>query len=145
MISNSLQSSNTGLLYADDELGNVPTDAEKAKLAQHIGQTDYGFQEHTVAPDTATNQAIQGVGYTGSGAAPAGSQFSSTGEGVIDLLDVYSEKNGVTGAKSRPETRFVKIVDEMHGLLRLILSGRPEVNYEDHRKGRSEYETKPVY
>ena len=66
-------------LYADDELGNVPTDDERARLAQHIGQTEYGFEEHTVAPDTATNEAIQGIGYTGSGAAPSGCQFSSTG------------------------------------------------------------------
>ena len=66
-------------LYADDELGNVPTPEEAARLAQHVGQTDYGFEEHTVAPDTATNEAIQGIGYTGSGAAPSGSQFSSTG------------------------------------------------------------------
>ena len=66
-------------LYADDGLGNVPTDAERARLAQHVGQTDYGFEAHTVAPDTATNEAIQGIGYTGSGAAPTGSQFSSTG------------------------------------------------------------------
>lgn len=66
-------------LYADDELGNVPTPEEADRLAQHIGQTEYGFEEHTVAPDTATNDAIQGIGYTGSGAAPQGSQFSSTG------------------------------------------------------------------
>ena len=66
-------------LYADDGLGNVPTDEERARLAQHVGQTEYGFEEHTVAPDTATNEAIQGIGYTGSGAAPSGSQFSSTG------------------------------------------------------------------
>ena len=80
-------------LYADDELGNVPTDEERARLAQHIGQTEYGFEEHTVAPDTATNQAIQGVGYTGSGAAPAGSQFSSTGTFSSSHSDDNNDSN----------------------------------------------------
>ena len=68
-----------GHYAADEDLGTLPTKAEKDKVAQHIGQTEYGFEEHTVAPDTATNQAIQGIGYTDSGAATKGSQFSSTG------------------------------------------------------------------
>ena len=71
---------NEGSLYADDpDTGNYATPEERALLAQHVGQTEYGFEEHTVAPDTATNQAIQGIGYSPSGAATAGSQFSSTG------------------------------------------------------------------
>ena len=80
-------------LYADDELGNVPTPEEAARLAQHVGQTEYGFEEHTVAPDTATNQAIQGIGYTGSGAAPAGSQFSSTGTFSSSHSDDNNDSN----------------------------------------------------
>ena len=66
-------------LFADDELGNVPTDREAAELAQYIAIQDLGLAEHTAAPGTATNEAIQGIGYSDSGAAPAGSQFSSTG------------------------------------------------------------------
>lgn len=80
-------------LYADDELGNVPTPEEAARLAQHVGQTEYGFEEHTVAPDTATNEAIQGIGYTGSGAAPAGSQFSSTGTFSSSHSDDNNDSN----------------------------------------------------
>lgn len=68
-----------GLYGGQDDTGGGMTPEEAAKLAQHVGQTDYGFEAHTVAPDTATNEAIQGIGYTGSGAAPSGSQFSSTG------------------------------------------------------------------
>ena len=63
----------------DDTGGGGPTPEEAARLAQYVGQTEHGFEAHTVAPGTATNEAIQGVGYTGSGAAPAGSQYSSTG------------------------------------------------------------------
>ena len=65
----------TGLYGGQDDTGGGMTPEEAARLAQHVGQTEYGFEEHTVAPDTATNEAIQGRGYTGSGAAPAGSQF----------------------------------------------------------------------
>ena len=68
-----------GIYGGQDETGGGLTSDEAARLAQHVGQTEYGFEEHTVAPDTATNQAIQGLGYSDTGAAPTGSQFSSTG------------------------------------------------------------------
>ena len=68
-----------GIYGGQDDTGGGITPEEADRLAQHVGQTEYGFEEHTVAPDTATNDAIQGIGYTGSGAAPQGSQFSSTG------------------------------------------------------------------
>jgi hypothetical protein len=38
-----------------------------------------GFNPETVAPGTATNAALTGKGYSKSGAAPRGSQFSATG------------------------------------------------------------------
>ena len=98
-----------GAFAADEDLGTLPTQAERDRLAQHVGQTEYGFEEHTVAPDTATNQAIQGQGYTGSGAAPAGSQFSSTGT----FSSSHSDDSGPTGPGGNPNTVSDEVTDDL--------------------------------
>ena len=73
-----------GLYGGQDDTGGGLDPIDSARLAQHVGQTDYGFAEHTVSAGdsttgpTATNLGIQGVGYRGD-VAPVGSQFSSTG------------------------------------------------------------------
>jgi len=71
--------SQRGAFAADEELGTLPTEEERARLAQHVAVTDHGIQAHSAEAGSATNEAIQGRGYSASGAAPAGSQFSSTG------------------------------------------------------------------
>ena len=55
------------------------TESDRARVAQHIAVTEHGIQPHSAEEGSATNQAIQGIGYSDTGAAPAGSQFSSTG------------------------------------------------------------------
>ena len=73
------QAGDRGLYAGQDDTGGGLTSQEAGDLAKYIGQTELGFQEHTVDHGTATNEAIQGKGYSDSGAAGAGSQFSSTG------------------------------------------------------------------
>ena len=102
---------NRGAFAADEELGTLPTEEERARLAQHVGQTEYGFEEHTVAPDTATNEAIQGRGYTGSGAAPAGSQFSSTGTFSTQHSD--SGDDSFSGPGGNPNTVSDEVTDDL--------------------------------
>ena len=54
------------------------TQDDKNTIATKIG-LDMGIDESSLGPNSPTVDAIQGIGYSNTGAAPAGSQFSSTG------------------------------------------------------------------
>jgi hypothetical protein len=76
---------------------------KEAREAQMVGM-GMGFAASTVAPGTPTNDAIQGKGYSSTGAAPKGSQYSSTGTFSTDSSDddtgvgSSGDLGGATGA-----------------------------------------------
>jgi len=101
--------SQRGAFAADEELGTLPTEEERARLAQHVAVTDYGIQEHSAEAGSATNEAIQGRGYTASGAAPAGSQFSSTGT----FSSSHSDDGGDHGPGGNPNSVSDNVTDDL--------------------------------
>lgn len=82
------------------------TEADKVLIAKDLGR-DMGFSEPTIRDDGPTVTAIQGKGYTNTGAAPSGSQFSSTGifsssnsDNSGDSYDAGSDTGSYTGDDS---------------------------------------------
>jgi len=101
--------SQRGAFAADEELGTLPTEEEIARLAQNVDVTDHGIQAHSAEAGSATNEAIQGRGYTASGAAPAGSQFSSTGI----FSSSSSDDGGDHGPGGNPNSVSDDVTDDL--------------------------------
>lgn len=82
--------------FRDEVAAKNAKDALDAQM-KGIGM---GFAASTVAPGTATNAAIQDKGYSSTGAAPKGSQYSSTGIFSTDSSDddKSGDLGGATGA-----------------------------------------------
>lgn len=68
------------------------TQANKNTIAKKIG-LDMGIAESSLGANSATTDAIQGLGYSDTGAATQGSQFSSTG--VFSTGDSTASPSGV--------------------------------------------------
>ena len=101
--------SGRGLLGGQDETGTGVTEEDRARVAQQLAVTDYGIQAHSAEAGSATNEAIQGRGYTGTGAAPAGSQFSSTGT----FSSSHSDDGGDHGPGGNPNSVSDDVTDDL--------------------------------
>ena len=89
---------------------NPDPDAMSAKEQREAQQKGValGFAASTVAPGTSTNQALGNKGYSDTGAAPSGSQYSSTGT-FSTGSDNDDDNSPVGDSGSQPEA---PVVDE---------------------------------